>query len=235
MRIEEDGLTTFSGPGMKLNRTGGEAYLFFQKEGTDRGSIYGGANQSGLRLYGSTGDPILTLTDTAVESRENITLAEGKGITFGSVNTPAQTNGTGTSNTLDDYEEGTWTPNLTFGDSASGVTLDTGATTGFYTKVGRIVHITFKLKLTAHPSSGGTARIGALPFTVGDADHNFCGYSHGFHTDMDNTPNVGGYLNQTYHDLVLVNATTTNDTADLNHSHFTNTTVINGSATYVSI
>ena len=192
MRIDEDGLTTFSGPGLKLNRTGGEAYLFFQKEGTDRGSIYGGANQSGLRLYGSTGSPILTLTDTAVESRENITLAEGKGITFGSVNTPVQSNGTGTGNTLDDYEEGTWTPALGRGGTAP--TLTYNYQRGTYTKIGRQVTLMWDISATITNSgtAGQLVLIQGLPFTVG-SDTNTGGGMAGYSVATFRASNI--YLN----------------------------------------
>ena len=192
MRIDEDGLTTFSGPGLKLNRTGGEAYLFFQKEGTDRGSIYGGANQSGLRLYGSTGSPILTLTDTAVESRENITLAEGKGITFGSVNTPVQSNGTGTGNTLDDYEEGTWTPALGRGGTAP--TLTYNYQRGTYTKIGRQVTLMWDISATITNSgtAGQIVLIQGLPFTVG-SDTNTGGGMAGYSVATFRSSNI--YLN----------------------------------------
>jgi hypothetical protein len=65
------------------------------------------------------------------------------------------------SNLLDDYEEGTWTPTITSG----GGTL-TNRTFGYYTKIGRMVHLLFQLELSA--SGTGAARIGGLPFTASD-------------------------------------------------------------------
>jgi hypothetical protein len=74
-----------------------------------------------------------------IDSAQNVTVStgnliigtSGKGIDF------SATPGTGTSELLADYEEGTWTPNqgaglVVVGDFSSG---------GYYTKVGRVVNI----------------------------------------------------------------------------------------------
>lgn len=66
-------------------------------------------------------------------------------------------------NALDDYEEGTFTPTLTFGGAATGMTFSKQS--GRYTKVGRVVHFSIRLALTAKGSSTGAALINALPFT----------------------------------------------------------------------
>jgi hypothetical protein len=77
-----------------------------------------------LTLDGTTGD--------ATFSGNLVIGTSGNGIDF------SATAGTGTSELLDDYEEGTWTPN-----QGAGLTV-TGAfsSTGLYTKVGRVVTIT---------------------------------------------------------------------------------------------
>lgn len=66
----------------------------------------------------------------------NLIVASGQGIDF------SATPGTGTSELLADYEEGTWTPN-----QGSGLTV-TGAfsSVGYYTKVGNLVTITGYVK-----------------------------------------------------------------------------------------
>ena len=58
----------------------------------------------------------------------------GAGITF-----PASQNASSDSNTLDDYEEGSWTPEIV-GDSTNG-TFSASYATGRYTKVGRVVTV----------------------------------------------------------------------------------------------
>jgi hypothetical protein len=67
-------------------------------------------------------------------------------------------------NTLDDYEEGTFTPVLSFGGASVGITY--GAQLGVYTKIGRVVHYSIYVTLTSKGSSTGTAAVGGLPFTA---------------------------------------------------------------------
>tara|TARA_R110000751_G_scaffold210946_2_gene314557 strand:+ start:1196 stop:1762 length:567 start_codon:yes stop_codon:yes gene_type:complete len=79
----------------------------------------------------------------------------GKGICLGvTTNTDA--------NTLDDYEEGTFT--VTFTPSGSGsITLSNNELC--YTKVGRIVHVTGAVTCTSVSSPDGSITIATLPFT----------------------------------------------------------------------
>jgi hypothetical protein len=70
-------------------------------------------------------------------------------------------------NTLDDYEEGTFTPSLVFGVGSTGMTYSSQL--GKYTKVGRQVTIEIKIVLTAKGSSTGPATITGLPFGTGAA------------------------------------------------------------------
>jgi hypothetical protein len=73
------------------------------------------------------------------------------------------------SQTLDDYEEGTWTP--------TGVGVALGSASGTYTKVGRVVTVNW---LFAYPttSSGSQTYIANLPFSAGTSYAN--GGSHGY-------------------------------------------------------
>ena len=69
-----------------------------------------------------------------------------------------------TSQLLNWYEEGTWTPTITFGGAAVGVTY--GANAGTYTRIGNVVTGRFILGLSSKGSSSGSAVISGLPFTV---------------------------------------------------------------------
>jgi hypothetical protein len=71
-------------------------------------------------------------------------------------------------NTLDDYEEGTWTPGISFGGASVGVTYD-GDNGGYYTKIGNVVTISGYLGLTSKGSSVGTATLMGLPFTIANS------------------------------------------------------------------
>lgn len=67
-------------------------------------------------------------------------------------------------NTLDDYEEGTFVPAITFGGGSTGVTYDIQE--GTYTKIGRAVAVRLHIKLTAKGSSTGDTLITGLPFAA---------------------------------------------------------------------
>ncbi len=84
----------------------------------------------------------------------------GAGITF-----PATQSASSDANTLDDYEEGTWTPGLSFGGGTTGITYNGGFTGGTYTKVGRMVTVFATVTLTNKGSSTGNVKITGLPFT----------------------------------------------------------------------
>jgi hypothetical protein len=66
-------------------------------------------------------------------------------------------------NTLDDYEEGTFTPTI-FGSTAAG-TGTYSEQLGYYTKIGNRVSFRIGLNWSAHTGTGNM-RIGGLPFTT---------------------------------------------------------------------
>jgi hypothetical protein len=80
----------------------------------------------------------------------NVIVANGQGVDF------SATPGTGTSELLADYEEGTWTPSL--GGTATYFTQS-----GSYTKVGRLVFVRGVLVINA-VGTGTTQQISGLPF-----------------------------------------------------------------------
>ena len=75
--------------------------------------------------------------------------------------------GTGADNTLDDYEEGTWTPTVVSGTGISMGTIHENN----YTKIGRVVTLcaSFNLLSSSSPGSGGV-RIGGFPFSINEAN-----------------------------------------------------------------
>jgi hypothetical protein len=79
----------------------------------------------------------------------------GAGITF-----PATQSASTDANTLDDYEEGTWTPTVTSGSGS--ITTYTASAT--YTKIGRVVCLNIRVTLTTVGTAGGYLRITNLPF-----------------------------------------------------------------------
>jgi hypothetical protein len=72
---------------------------------------------------------------------------------------------TAAANALDDYEEGAFTPTIIFGTTNSGTTYD-GLTTGSYTKIGNVVQVAGRVRLSSKGSGAGTVAIGGLPFAA---------------------------------------------------------------------
>jgi hypothetical protein len=87
------------------------------------------------------------------------TSVDGTGITF-----PATQNASSDANTLDDYEEGTWSPVPT--PNAGSITSYTVANTS-YTKIGRLVQATARVTITNVGTASGYLVISGLPFTAG--------------------------------------------------------------------
>lgn len=85
----------------------------------------------------------------------------------GQLGFPASANPSADSHTLDDYEEGTWSPALNLGGGATGMSY-ASAPAGRYTKIGRMVTAWGSLTLSAKGSSTGAATIAGLPFTSAD-------------------------------------------------------------------
>ena len=85
----------------------------------------------------------------------------GKGIDFSAQSGTASGMA---SELLDHYEEGTFTPELSFGNTTTGQSYQ--AQVGRYTRVGNRCFATCYIYFTNKGSSTGTARIGGLPFTI---------------------------------------------------------------------
>jgi hypothetical protein len=128
-------------------------------------------NQDGLDIR--TASNYVVLSDG--DGNRQITMQEGKtlaldsavpvagtGITF-----PATQSASSNANTLDDYEEGTWTPVVS--DASSGgnlATLNATDSTAVYTKIGNIVYWRFSVVLTSKASmtAGNVLFIQGFPF-----------------------------------------------------------------------
>jgi hypothetical protein len=95
---------------------------------------------------------LLSTGDLSVQTGNVVMATSGKGIDF------SATAGTGTSELLADYEEGTFTPNI--GGTATYTTQ-----TGRYTKIGNRVHVTMRLTILLK-GTGSNYEIGGLPFSA---------------------------------------------------------------------
>ena len=117
---------------------------------------------------GSVGDSDAITISTA----GNVTFAEvvtaSKGIKFPATQV-ASTDG----NTLDDYEEGTWTPVIRGGGTAGTYELNTSFDDGFYQKIGRDVTVRAIVALAGSITGGGTGNyhFSGLPFNIDVSDN----------------------------------------------------------------
>tara|TARA_Y100001933_G_C18940745_1_gene539426 strand:- start:203 stop:1186 length:984 start_codon:yes stop_codon:yes gene_type:complete len=129
---------------------------------------------------------------------------------------------TADANHLDDYEEGTFTPVLSFAGGTTGVTYSMQE--GHYTKIGRQVIAQFRIQLTSEGSSTGTLRI-TLPFTALDTfsstgiDGNiFVAYSSGFTQAQIGDNPVSGYVGGGTNYVIFNARRSTGDAVTLNQT-----------------
>ena len=98
-----------------------------------------------------------------------ISFGDGSGINFGLMTGGgAFSAGTGTSSTLDDYEEGTWTPTL------QGFTGSYAVRDAAYTKIGNTVFAEFHIDVNV-PGGSGDLVITGLPFTKENISNHYGG------------------------------------------------------------
>ena len=109
----------------------------------------------GMKVNISTGD-VSVITGNLVIG------TSGKGIDFSAT---SNSSGTMTSELLNDYEEGTWSPVIT--DLTNDATMDGTYTRGTYTKIGRQVTVRGYILTTSLGSVTGNVKIKGLPFTNG--------------------------------------------------------------------
>ena len=117
------------------------------------------ASASDVKLYTRTNSPlkfgINNATKWQIDTSGNLLPSStSQGIYLGTASANA---GSTPQNLLDDYEEGTWTPNV------EGATI--GTSTGHYTKIGNMCYVSLYLTTTAI-GSGNPSRISGLPFTA---------------------------------------------------------------------
>jgi hypothetical protein len=110
-----------------------------------------------------TGNNVLATTPTLVGdvtlSTGNLVVSNGKGIDF------SLTPGTGTSELLADYEEGTWTGAMVAGTSGT-ITLNASFQTGSYTKIGRLVTVTGLFYVDSVSLPVGSLSLTGLPYVI---------------------------------------------------------------------
>ena len=153
------------------NVTGDGVALFFDHSFGTPGLQTRGAKLSSYSTTTYSGDVDIKVTLTSggsfietaqfrsngnfdIKSGNLVIGTSGKGIDF------SATAGTGTSELLADYEEGTWTPTVT----ASSGSITSYTATGTYTKIGRVVYCSLNVQITNNGTGAGNLSV-TLPFT----------------------------------------------------------------------
>jgi len=175
------------------NHVGGHGILKIQRNNSDVSSI-GFFSQSGNRdgvIYtDNNGDFCLdspfnikitpTNSNVASFTSNGLAMASGKGIDFS-----ADANASGmTSELLDDYEEGTWTPRI--GDSSGNLATANTANSGTYTKIGNRVLLTGRVQTNSVAGLTGTssAFVTGLPFSIANSNGSRGGISVGYANNL---------------------------------------------------
>lgn len=109
-------------------------------------------------------DAVTLVTPTVTGTLTAQSLVDISGASAGQIQFPVTQNASSDANTLDDYEEGTWTPGVAFGGATTGITYS--SQTGLYTKIGRVVFLEGQIILTSKGSATGNATITGFPFTI---------------------------------------------------------------------
>jgi hypothetical protein len=86
--------------------------------------------------------------------------------------------GNGAANTLDDYEEGTWTPTLS-ASTTNPTPTAVNVNSADYTKIGNTVFIRAYISVTLSSVGAGGASIEGLPFTVKAGTYAPALFTHG--------------------------------------------------------
>ena len=153
------------------------AYLKFGSTGNVYG-IIAGDYQGQMNLY--TGNHDITFSPGGtnrikfktggnidmVSGGGNVLFASGAGIDF------SATSGTGTSELFDDYEEGTWTPQITFA-TAGDLSVSYSEQNGSYVKIGKLVVVRcrFVTSTFTHSTASGNVHITGLPFSAASGNN----------------------------------------------------------------
>jgi hypothetical protein len=194
-----------------------------------------------LVLSGATSGTT-TLTPTAVSGTTTLTLPATTGtvaltasptftgqatiptinLTGGQITFPATQSASANANTLDDYEEGTWTPAIDFNGANVGVTYVTQF--GRYTKIGNLINVSGYVTLSNKGSSTGALRIINLPFISEGSASNYVSVSLWANSMSGITGGLQGYVNPS---STVINYEQTNGGAS---SSVTNTNCANSSS-----
>jgi hypothetical protein len=145
----------------------------------------GSATDNAVARFDTTTGKLIQNSAFVVDDSGNVS-SFGGNIVF-----PGTQAASGGANTLDDYEEGTWTPGISFGGGTTGITYAANSQVGRYQKVGNSCHVQYYINFSSKGSSTGNALLTGLPFTTTATTNAF---STWLPTQFSMTTAVGGTL-----------------------------------------
>ena len=152
---------------------GGTTFLEIDKDGNNS-RIKNPISDGDIKFQGNDGGSIITALDLDMSDNGAATLSNGLTLTDGDlvvasghgISFAATSDASGmTSEILDEYEEGTFTPTIAGENTAS---IGTSSVIGLYTKIGRLVNcsITYSVNSISGGASNLAVDIAGLPFTT---------------------------------------------------------------------
>lgn len=180
---------------------------------TCNGSVdLGDATTDNVRIIGSVNNNLL-FTDATYDigalgatRPRDLFLSRNLNVAGGQIVFPATQVASTDVNTLDDYEEGTWTPVLTFATPGN---LSVVYTTqvGRYSRTGNVVHVQFNVTTSTftHTTASGGCQITGLPFahitqagSANSMDMSWQGITKASYTQVSGRVGSGGSLIELY-------------------------------------
>ncbi len=122
----------------------------------------------------------------------------------GQITFPATQNPSTDANTLDDYEEGTWTPAITFATPGD-LNVVYSTQFGHYTKIGKLVRVNYRVITSTftHTTAAGALQMTGLPFTSQTTGGN----EHGgalIYSQLTQTAGFNGFVARIVNNVTLV-------------------------------
>ena len=163
MRIDSSGNVGIgtASPAEILHLSSAAPRFTFTSTNNSSGARYDtvGTATTGSHRFQYNGTEVLTVGISGqTVALQNGTVSSGAGIAF-----PATQSASSNANTLDDYEEGVFTPTISYSGSTSGIVYSSSRT-GTYTKIGNVITVQLEVGITNKGTGSGSVIV-SLPFT----------------------------------------------------------------------
>jgi len=190
LQVKRASFYTYDNSGVEISQNAAVISGAWQRIGADFATKY--AQDTGKHYWftapSSTAGSAITWTQAMTLNANGAlallgasTSATGVGISF-----PATQSASTDANTLDDYEEGTWTPVLS--DGTNNATMSS-SNTGNYIKIGSQVTLFVFCETTSLGSVSGAVRISGMPFSTSAGGIGNSGVAAGYAQNLNITAN----------------------------------------------